>query len=65
MFANANISSMGYLWSQSTKFDILKFILGCEAWGNKTKEMILRLSNEYKKHFFCLIPPSLAAKYEF
>ena len=21
--------------------------------------------NAYKKHFFCLIPPSLAAKYEF
>ena len=27
--------------------DILKFILGCEAWGNKTKKIIVRLSNEY------------------
>ena len=26
--------------------DILKFILGCEAWGNKTKQIILRLNNE-------------------
>ena len=24
--------------------DVLKFILGCEAWGNKTKEVIVRLS---------------------
>ena len=31
---------------QYTIFDILKFILGSEAWGNKTKELILRLSNE-------------------
>ena len=27
-------------------FDILKFILGCEAQGNKTKEIYLRLRNE-------------------
>ena len=27
-------------------FDMLKFILGTEAWGNKTKEVILRLRNE-------------------
>ena len=33
---------------------ILKFTLGSEAWGNKTKEIILRLSD---KHFFCFIPP--------
>ena len=32
-----------------------------QAWGNKTKEIILRLNNE----FFCFIPPSLGAKYEF
>ena len=30
---------------KSTKSDISKFILGCEAWGNETKEIILRLSN--------------------
>ena len=40
----------------------LKFTLGSEALGNKTKEIILRHSNE---HFFCFIPPSLGAKYEF
>ena len=27
-------------------FTVLKFILGSKAWGNKTKEIILRLSNE-------------------
>ena len=41
---------------------ILKFTLGSKALGNKTKEIILRLSNE---HFFCFIPPSLGAKYDF
>ena len=25
---------------------IIKFTLGSEAWGNKTKEIILRLGNE-------------------
>ena len=29
-----------------TNYDILTFILGSEAWRNKTKEMILRRSNE-------------------
>ena len=32
--------------SQQTNFDILKFILGSEAWGNKTKEITLRSSIE-------------------
>ena len=31
---------------KETNSDILKFRLGSEAWGNKTKEIILRLSNE-------------------
>ena len=31
---------------EQTNSDILRFILGCEAWGNTTKEIILRLSNE-------------------
>ena len=29
-----------------TNSDILKFILGYEAWENKIKEIILRLNNE-------------------
>ena len=32
--------------NQWTNYDILTFILGSEAWRNKTKEMILRRSNE-------------------
>ena len=36
-------------------FDILKFILGSKAWGNKTKEFII----EPQDDFFCFIPPSL------
>ena len=40
------------------------FMLGAEAWKNKTKEIILRLSNE-KYIYFGFIPPSLVAKYEF
>ena len=28
-----------------TNFDMFKFLLGFEAWGNKTKEIILRLNN--------------------
>jgi len=32
--------------SGKTNFDKLKFILGCEARGNKTGEIILRLSDE-------------------
>ena len=32
---------------QWTNSDISKFIHGSEAWGNKTKEIILRLSNDY------------------
>ena len=31
---------------KETNSDILKLKLGCDAWGNKTKEIILRLSNE-------------------
>ena len=30
--------------------DILKFILGCQAWGNKTKEIILRLSHVMNRY---------------
>ena len=44
-------------------FDILKFILGSEAWGNKTKETY-HIIAEPQDDFFCFIPPSLAAKYE-
>ena len=40
---------------QLTNSDILKFILGSEAWGNIA---------EPEDDFFCFISPSLAAKYE-
>ena len=36
------------VYSSQTIFDILKFILGYEAWGNKTKEMYYSLSREDK-----------------
>lgn len=42
-----------------TNFDILKFRLGTEAWGNKTKEKL-----SLKMIYFVLIPPSLGAKSE-
>ena len=52
-----------YLCKQSLFIsDILKFLLGSETWGNKTKEIILK---QWIIHFFCFIPPSLGAKYEF
>ena len=35
--------------------DISKFLLGSEAWGNKTKEIILK---QWIIHFFCFIPPA-------
>ena len=35
---------------------VLKFRLGNEAWGNKTKEIILRLRNEYLYIPFVLFP---------
>ena len=41
--------------AEYTIFDILKFILGSKAWGNKTKEFII----EPQDDFFCFIPPSL------
>ena len=44
---------------QWTICDILKFILGSEAWASKTKEMYYSLLS------LEIIPPSLAAKYEF
>ena len=28
-----------------TNFDILKFVLGCEDWGNKTKEITSAMNN--------------------
>ena len=46
-----------------TIFDILKFILDSEAWGNRTKEMLF--ITEPQDDFFCFIPSSLTAKYEF
>ena len=45
-------------------FNILKFILGSEAWGSRTKEMYYSLLS-LKMFSFVLFPPSLAAKYEF
>ena len=45
-------------------FNILKFILGSEAWGSRTKEMYYSLLS-LKMFSFVLLPPSLAAKYEF
>ena len=45
-------------------FDILKFILVSEVWGNKTKEMSYSFT-EPQDDFFCFIPPCLAAKDEF
>lgn len=45
---------------QQTIFDILKFILGSAAWGNKTNEMYYSLVS-LKMIFFCFIPPSLGA----
>ena len=49
---------------EQTIFDMLKFKLGCEAWGNKTKEMYYSLLT-LKMISFILLPPSIAAKYEF
>ena len=46
-----------------TIFDILKFILDSEAWGNRTKEILFNA--EPQDDFFCFIPSSLIAKYEF
>ena len=46
-----------------TIFDILKFILDSEAWGNRTKEMLF--ITEPQDDFFGFIPSSLTAKYEF
>ena len=49
--------------NQHTIFDILKFMLGSEAWGNKTKEIILRLRNVTNTfNFFCFIPLSQPKK---
>ena len=31
---------------KQTNSDIWKLIPGCEAWGDKTKDIILRFSNE-------------------
>ena len=47
--AVASFQEEAYLCRKKKKknnFDILKFILGCEAWRNKRKEITLRLSNE-------------------
>ena len=33
-----------FQWTNNS--NILKFILGCEAWDNKTKEIIFRLNNK-------------------
>ena len=46
-----------------TIFDILIFILDSEAWGNRTKEILFNA--ESQDDFFCFIPSSLIAKYEF
>ena len=45
---------------------ILKFILDSGAWANRTKEVILRLSNE-QYIFFCFFffALKLGTKYEF
>ena len=48
--------------TQSTIFGTLKFKHGSEAWGNKTKEITLRLRDEY--NLFCRILPSLRAMLE-
>ena len=48
-----------------TNFHILKFRLGTEGWGNKTREIILRLNNELSISVVLLISPSVGAKYEF
>ena len=56
-------SLISFLFFAETKnngpFAILKFILGSEAWASKTKEMYYSLLS------LEIIPPSLAAKYEF
>ena len=44
--------------SQLAIFEILKFILGVEAYGNETNENALRCSYA-KVHFFCFNPLSL------
>ena len=36
------------VYNSQTIFDILKFILDYEAWGNKTKEMYYSLSRQDK-----------------
>ena len=46
-----------------TIFDILKFILVSVAWGNRTKDILFNA--EPQDDFFCFIPSSLIAKYEF
>ena len=46
-----------------TIFDILKFILVSVAWGNRTKEILFNA--EPQDDFFCFIPSSLIARYEF
>ena len=47
---------------EETNSDIFKFIFGCMAWGKKTKEIILRLSNE---HFFWFILQALQPSMNF
>ena len=44
---------------------ILKFILDSGAWGNRTKEVILRLSNEQYIFFVFFFALKLGTKYEF
>ena len=46
-----------------TIFEIFKFILDSEAWGNRTKEILFIA--EPQDDFFCFIPSRLTAKYEF
>ena len=55
-------------WYKKLKY-ILKFVLGSGAWGNRAKEVILRLSNEqyiFFVFFFCVFffALSLGTKYE-
>ena len=48
--------------SDKTNFDKLKFTFGCEAWGKKQEKSSWGSAmNDY----FCFIPQSLGAKYEF